>query len=351
MEKVKFSDFRIVPDINSVCRKEISDEEYFSPKYGHYISNSRLKNIDPLNGGSPTLYQKNPKISSDSLRVGSAVHECLLQPESFELAPKVDRPTCKLGLVMDYIPDFLKDGIGLDDAIKQAAIKADYYTSSIDSKLENIKETWEAYSKRLEKLDKTPTDKVRKILADKEWDIVNGCLESCKANQDIMNLLHPTNPFGDPIEAHFEDALFMDLHVIYKEKNCATLKFKMKADSWTIDKDSKIITLNDLKTTGKSVQCFMREGGSFDHYDYSRQMAAYSYILWYYCLKYYPTCLNDEWQIKANMLVVETIPNFWSKAYVVNPSQLTVGKRKFKELLCRVAYCEMFGYDKEIEFE
>lgn len=350
MEKVKFSDFKIIPDINSVCKREISDEEYFSPKYGHYISNSRLKNIDPLAGGSPAKYQLNPKISSDSLRIGSTVHECLLQPEEFELAPKIDRPTAKLGLVMDLIPDFLKDGIGLDDAIKQAAAKVDYYSSTINTKLDSVKEVWELYSKSLEELNKTPTDKVRRILANKEWDIVNGCLESCKANADIMTLLHPTTPFGDKIEAYFEDALFMDYIVTYKGKTCAILPFKMKADNWTIDTDSKILTLNDLKTTGKSVQCFMREDGSFNHYDYSRQMAVYSQILWYYCMKNYGVCPKD-WKIKANMLVVETIPNYWSKAYAVNPSQLTEGKKKLNELLCRVAYCEMFGYDKEIEFE
>ena len=350
MEKVKFSDFQIKVDINSVCKKEISDEEYFSPKYGHYISNSRLKNIDPLAGGSPAKYKLNPKISSDSLRIGSTVHECLLQPGEFELAPKIDRPTAKLGLVMDAIPGFLEEGIGLDDAIKQAAAKVDYYSSTINTKLDSIKEVWEDYSKRLKELNKTPTDKVRRILANKEWDVVNGCLESCKANNDIMNLLHPTTPFGDPIESYFEDALFMDYIVIYKHHNCAVLPFKMKADNWTIDADSKIITLNDLKTTGKSVQCFMREDGSFNHYDYSRQMAVYSQILWYYCMKNYGVYPKD-WKIKANMLVVETIPNYWSKAYVVNPSQLTDGKKKLNELLCRVAYCEMFGYDKEIEFE
>ena len=350
MEKVKFSDFQIRIDINSVCKKEISDEEYFSPKYGHYISNSRLKNIDPLAGGSPAKYKLNPKISSDSLRIGSTVHECLLQPGEFELAPKIDRPTAKLGLVMDAIPGFLEEGIGLDDAIKQAAVKVDYYSSTINTKLDSIKEVWEDYSKRLEELNKTPTDKVRRILANKEWDVVNGCLESCKANNDIMNLLHPTTPFGDPIESYFEDALFMDYIVIYKHHDCAVLPFKMKADNWTIDPDSKIITLNDLKTTGKSVQCFMREDGSFNHYDYSRQMAVYSQILWYYCMKNYGVYPKD-WKIKANMLVVETIPNYWSKAYVVNPSQLTDGKKKLNELLCRVAYCEMFGYDKEVEFE
>ena len=32
MEKVKFSDFQIKVDINSVCKKEISDEEYSQMK-------------------------------------------------------------------------------------------------------------------------------------------------------------------------------------------------------------------------------------------------------------------------------------------------------------------------------
>lgn len=350
MEKVKFSDFEIKIDIDSVCKREISDEEYFSPKYGHYISNSRLKNIDPLAGGSPEKFKLNPKISSDSLRIGSTVHECLLQPNEFELGPKIDRPTAKLGLVMDAIPGFLKEGIGLDEAIKQAALKVDYYSNSINSKLNLIKETWNDYSERLEELNKTPTNKVRRILANKEWDVVNACLESCKANKDIMNLLHPTTVFGDPIETYFEDALFMDYIVIYKHRNCAVLPFKMKADNWTIDSDSKIITLNDLKTTGKSVNYFMKEDGSFNHYDYSRQMAVYSQILWYFCMKNYGLCAND-WKINSNMLVVETVPRYWSKAYVVNPSQIEHGKKKFNELLCRVAYCEMFGYDKEVEFE
>ena len=276
-----------------------------------------------------------------------------MQPETFELAPKIGKPSAKLGDTMDFIPDFLKEGIGLDDAIKQAAVKADYYAASIATdvnRLAAIKESWETYSKGLEELNKTPTSKIRRIVSDKDWEIVNGCLESCKSNESIINLLHPTNPFGDLIESYCEDAFFMDYIVVYKGNQCATLRFKMKADNWTIDTDSKILTLNDLKTTGKSVQCFMRDDGSFNHYSYARQMAVYSQILWYYCMRNYGVSKETGWQLKANMLVVETIPNYWSKAYVVNPSQLRNGHKMLNELLCRVAYCEIFGYDKEIEF-
>ena len=43
MNKIKFSDFEIVPVMKSVHKEEISDAVYFGKKYRNYISNSRLK--------------------------------------------------------------------------------------------------------------------------------------------------------------------------------------------------------------------------------------------------------------------------------------------------------------------
>lgn len=351
METIDLKKFKIIPDINSVRKEDISDEVYFSPAYANYISNSRLKWIDPKEKeSSPALFKNPPKLSTDSLRIGSCIHECLLQPETFELGPKIGKPTAKLGCVMDNIPTFLKEGIGLDDAIKQAALKVGYYTSSIDSKIESIKEIWNEYSKKLDALE--PSDKIVRIVSDKDWDIVNGCLQSCMSNAEIMNLLHPVDPFGDPIESYCEDAFFMDFLVVYKEKQCATIKFKMKADNWTIDPDTKLITLNDLKTTSHPVQNFMKSDiGSFANYSYARQMATYGTILWYYCIKNYGASKATGWKLDANMLVVETITNYWSKAYKVNPSQLTEGRKMFRDLLCRVAAYEIFGWNEQLNFE
>ena len=351
MEQVRLKDFRITPDINSVCRKEMDDATYFSSQYAHYISNSGLKWINPAEGGSPALFKNHPKLKTSSLKLGSAVHECLLQPESFELAPKIGYPGSKLGDTLDNIPEFLKEGLTLDEAIKNAAIKADYYVNCIDSKIETIKEVWVPYSNKLAELNSIPSEKERVIVSDKDWDTVNSCIQSCLNNTEIVSKLHPETPFGDPIDSYCEDALFMDFIVTYKGKQCAILKFKLKADNWTIDFDTKTVTLNDLKTTGKSVNGFMKEGeGSFYHYNYMRQMGCYSQVLWYYCMKNFGVCSKAGWKIKANMLVVETIPNYWSRSYYVTDKQLRDGVNMFNELLCRVAYCEMFGYDKEIEF-
>ena len=56
--EIKLSDIQITPIMDSVFREKISDEVYFSPKYSGYISNSRLKLINPDQGGCPSLYQK-----------------------------------------------------------------------------------------------------------------------------------------------------------------------------------------------------------------------------------------------------------------------------------------------------
>lgn len=350
MDKVKLSDFRIIPDINSVRKEEIDDETYFSPKYSNYISNSALKWINPAEGGSPALFKNHPKLDTASLKIGSAVHEILLQPESFELAPKVGNPGSKLGEVFNLIPSFMVDGVGLDEAIKKAALKVDYFSASIDKKIQSIKDAYLPYAKKLEEVKSIPTEKELIILSDKDWDIVNGCVKSCLSNEEIMAKLHPTTSSGEPIMSFYEDALFMDYLVTYKGKNCSNLHFKMKADNWTIDFENKIIVLNDLKTTGKSVNCFMREDGSFYHYNYARQLAVYLDILYRYCMVNYGVSKKTGWKTYANMLTVETIPNYWSKCYYVNGEQLRDGHKTLRELLCRVAYCEMFGYDKEIEF-
>ena len=81
---IKLSDVKLIPLLHTVKRLKISDEEYFSSKYSEYISNSRLKYINPSQGGSPSKYKKGiQQETTRSLQLGSAIHEVFLQPESF----------------------------------------------------------------------------------------------------------------------------------------------------------------------------------------------------------------------------------------------------------------------------
>ncbi len=55
---INLNDIKLSPVLESVYRSKISDAEYFSSSYSNYISNSRLKYINPDQGGSPSLYNK-----------------------------------------------------------------------------------------------------------------------------------------------------------------------------------------------------------------------------------------------------------------------------------------------------
>lgn len=50
------------------------------------------------------------------------------------------------------------------------------------------------------------------------------------------------------------------------------------------------------------------------------------------------------------MLVVETLPPYDSRCFHVPHSQLKAGLSEFNELMKRVAYYEMFGYENEVNF-
>lgn len=350
--QVKFSDFKIIPVIDSIKRLDIDDNVYFSSKYSGYISNSRLKYIDPTEDGSPELYRNPPHLTTNSLQIGSAVHCILLQPDSFVLAPKMHKPTAKLGMVADYVHKHKSDDVSIEDTIREASRNIGYYVNQIDSKIPMVIEKctpyWEALAEPRWK--KKGIEEI--FLSDSDHDVVTGCLKACYDNQQIMNKLHPTDAFGDPVESYNEIAFFIDFLVTYKGKQCTTLRFKMKADNYTVDVENKKVVLNDLKTTGKPVAWFMNEEyGSISHYHYYRQLFLYLWVLWLYCERKYGATKETGWTSEANFLVVQTIPEYKSRCYNVNSNWLKKGKIEAEELLKRVAAQQIFGWKTPIDFE
>lgn len=350
---VRLSDFKIIPLLDSIKRVDMDDETYFSPKYSKYISNSRLKYISPKDGGSPEQYQNPPHFSTQSLKIGSAIHECLLQPESFTLAPKMGRPTAKLGDVVEKVYNYVKDGMNQNDAIRKACVEVDYYVNQIDRKIPMIIEKGTPYWEALN----TPRWKKEGIeeifLSDPDYDTVTKCLESCFNNKDIMDKLHPTDVFGDSVESYNEIAFFIEFAVEYKGKLLPNkLKFKMKADNYTIDTISKKIVLNDVKTTSKPIAWFMNsEYGSLVKFSYHQQLGLYLWILELFCLKFYGATKETGWTSEANFLVVQTSDPNDARCYNLNDRWLSKGLKRGQDLLKRVAAYENFGWKTEINFE
>lgn len=74
MDEIDYSKIKVFPIKETLFLGKITDDEYFSEKYSDYISNSRLKLINPDQGGSPEQYFagfEGNKIYSESLVNGS----------------------------------------------------------------------------------------------------------------------------------------------------------------------------------------------------------------------------------------------------------------------------------------
>lgn len=342
MKQIKLDDFEIIPILESAIKRDMSDEEYFSSKFKHYVSNSGLGLLNPEQGGSYANYKNPQKLSTQSLSLGSSVHELILQPETFTLGPKCGKPTAKLGATLDRIKYYRKQGESIYDSIVKASKDCDYYVKSIDSKIRFIIESGFKYYWNTKDYDENTI-----LLSDYDYDCVKGCVDSVSKFRKIQNLIHPTDVFGDDIPVFNEDALFLDVLVTYKNR-CIKLPIKIKIDSWSIDGESKTITLNDLKTTSGMVKSFMEREHSFYNFRYYRQFAFYTMVLKQYLIREFG--YNEkEWTFKGNVMVVNT-RDYYVDVFPVTEEHLKEGKEEYEKLLKMLAFYEMFGNDTEVEF-
>lgn len=341
--KIDLSQVTLKPILSSVQRLDISDETYFGPQYKHYISNSRLKLIDPTCNGSPSTYKTGfTGKTTGSLSLGSNIHMLYLQPEEFELVTDVTLPNGKLGLACEKAIKHYKKGGKIEESIIKGCKDADYYANSLtDSKIRNVLRTCAPYYYQLKDLDDS-----KLVASERDLKTIVTCLENLKACKEATKLIHPSDMFGDPIDSFNEDTILIDYKCAYGDKSCI-LKFKMKADNWTIDKENKVLTLNDLKTTGKGLQYFMQN--SYVKYGYNRQLAAYSECLRLYCRKEHGVTIKD-WKFDTNIIAVETVGENRAGVFKIYPNQLKKGREEFYRLMKMVGICEMFGYSDDIEF-
>lgn len=344
MKEVNLNDLTLYLAEGSVAREKISDELYFSPAYKQFTSNSKLRNINPEQGGSPKSYFEGdfgPKTAS--LVIGTGVHCAILEPEEFEIAPALGRPTAKLGDVIDAVRKYRRKGFRIYDSIVKACNECDYYVNSIDAKIPMIIEKGFKYYWKSRFIKKNVI-----VMPDADREKCLASIKSLKNNRLVQSILHPTDTFGDPIDSFNEEAFFANYIVTFDGKACI-IPFKLKIDNWTIDVENKILTLNDLKTTGKSVNWFMNpEYGSMYKYHYSRQFFCYADILKKYCAKEFG--FDDTWTFNANVCVVETFGEFTSKCFKVTNEIMESARNEFETLMKMIGYYTINGYDEEASF-
>jgi len=331
---MELKDIKLTPLLETLRLEKISDKVYFSEKYSNYVSNSRLGLINPRQDGTPEKFFAGfSNTYSSSLEIGSAVHELVLQPESFELSEDVGKPTAKLGMMADELyPTFINRDVTKEDVIK-ASDKVNYYKGKIDSNrfsevVNSCKNYWN--SRRNRELDLSQ-DKEIIYMDNKSIEIVKSCVEALNKNTKAQDLLHPKGLLETPISEN-EQAILLDVKAECPNGKEFILHLKSKLDNYTIDLENNVITVNDIKTIGKVVS---EIDNNIKRFHYSREFAMYIYLLKLCAEKFYNL---DNPKIRANYLVVSTIPNFYSKVRPVTYSEIREGFHEFRTLLKYVAY-------------
>ena len=330
---------KITPLLDTLRLEKIDDKVYFSEKYADYISNSRLGFINPEQDGSPQKFLDGfagNKIFSDSLGLGSMVHEGILQPDFFEIAPDLNRPTAKVGFIADELIKYGKDYT--EEQFLLACKEVDYYKGNpSQKKRDEIEPLIKEYLDRYHNYDWNKELEYTPMLDSKTREKGLACIEALKNNKKVQSLLHPTGLIEDPI-SECEQAILLDVKVEAPDLPKFVVRLKAKLDNYTIDKESGLITVNDVKTIGQTLD---KCDNQVQKYHYYREMAIYCYLLTQCARKFYDI---ERPRVKSNFLWVSTIPTYYTKVTPMTDKLFKQGMNEFKELL-RMAAITLYYKD------
>jgi len=326
------------------------DSEYYSLK--GFTSISRLKLLDPKRGGSPQKYIEGFNNGyNESLLLGSAVHSQILQPQDFMLSDYQNKPSGKLGYFIEKVYQHRKEGKKIQESINLASIDADYYAGKLTPNLlRKAMQVGLDYYLRLQRGEFEPTNgKEVYVLSKRLYDSAQACIQSIKNNHSIQKLLSP-NLFEDK-QFYNEIALFTDIQVIFPDNTSTVIKFKGKLDSVIWDPEKKFLYLNDIKTTSKQLSYFMDYiyndtpyDGVFTHHAYYQQLWIYSVML----QMYFQQILNiNDYTLYSNIFAVETTGEYRSEVFRINNAYFELGAIEFKELIVRLAWHLLNGFDQQ----
>lgn len=242
------------------------------------------------------LQQREEKLDS-YLIDGKVIHNLLLEDGSFDksfiLLPST-LPTGNSRLVIDKIYNRVKEGPGL---------LSDYKTEILEILKDiNLHQSLKTDEQRLAKIITEETIIYFEFLKLKgKKDLIDGetlqrCTEAVdvlKANNTVCNLLGTYQSQMENI------SLFNEIELSATAIELGTpLSLKGVVDNIKIDRDAKIIYVNDLKTTGKTISDFEE---TIEFYNYYLQAAIYMRLVKFV----HKDILAEGWKVVFNFVVID----------------------------------------------
>lgn len=300
---------------------KLVNDFYSKPFYLSYSGLNKILYSPTLFYRHYILQQKEEKLES-YLIDGKVIHSLILGnfDDLFILMPTT-LPTGNTRIVVDKIYDRVKEGPGLLEnysiEIIEILKEINLHQSLTDDKKAPNKT---GDQKRLEKIltdDAKSYFEFLKIKGDKDLidsDTLNRCSEAVmvirddKISADLLGLF--TNEM-DNVDIYNEILLFTETDKAFGLKGII--------DNIKIDHDKKIIFINDIKTTSKTISDFQE---TVEFYNYWAQAAIYERLVRYNFL-----IVNEpDWKIIFTFVVIDK----YNQVYPFEVSQDTIQKWQLK---------------------
>jgi len=275
----------------------LTEEFYSKPFYLSYSGLNKLLYSPSLFYNHYVLQQREEKLES-YLIDGKVIHCLLLDNGSFDeqfilMPSKV--PSGNTKVIVDKI-------LGIHIATQGLDVGLDAYKQEILDALVaiNLHQSLKTDAQRLDKIITDETNEYwnflkikgnKDLLDDETLARCNSAVEVLRKHEKVSELLGLLTHEMENVEIFNEELLFGETDKPFGLKGVL--------DNVKVDHDKKIIFINDLKTTGKTISDF-RE--TIEFFNYWSQAAIYYRLVAY---KFAELLTDEEWTMKFNFIVID----------------------------------------------
>lgn len=287
------------------------EEEFYSKPFSFsYSGLNRLLFSPKLFYSHYVLRQREDKIDSYLLE-GRVIHSLLLDSENFDkyfVTSPLSLPSDNPKQIVDRVFKYAQEMNSLDQDLRSFEGMILEYLKEI-----NLYQSLKTDEQRIEKIVTDQTVSYFNFLKQKgkkdviDTEMYNRCLESVqilRENSDVVKVLDLYGNSGCTVYSEYP--IQIDL---------PGYPFGLKGivDNITIDENNKTITINDLKTTSKTVAEFAE---TVNYYNYWLQAAVYKKLVMH------KFNVDDSWIVKFNFIVIDK----YKQTYVFAVSDETMDK-------------------------
>ena len=319
----------LVPINKTEYQLEAEKKFYDKPFYFSYSSLNKLL-FDPSSFYKMYVLGEREEKTDSYLVQGKIIHGMILENDKFDqnfIISPTNLPDGKARILTDMIFKYHVEVTAEKEALYKSLLLSDY-TDKILEVMTEI-DYYQSLKTDAQRIDKVVTletgsyfnflkNKGNKTLIDQEsYDYCKNAVDVIKQMPNIIELLGLNVTEFDNITVENELAL---------QRELSKYPFGLKGviDNLKIDHDTKIIYINDLKTTGKTLSVFSE---SIEYFSYWLQAIVYCYMVHHQ----YQNLIKDGYKIKFHFVVIDKF--FKVYPFPVSEDTLIVWEKRAQQVL------------------